>query len=577
MTTVNYNKGLTKNIDLITALYCRLSVEDIKDDMSGRRKTNIDESNSISNQKQILLDYAKKHGYSNTMFFVDDGISGTSFDRSDFNRMQRMVEEGKIGTIIVKDLSRFGREHIEGGRLAEIVYPSLGVTFISIHENVNTSTGEGMEMMPFYNIFNEWYAAQTSKKIRAVWQSKSDNGKRVSPTVPFGYVKDTNDKEKWLIDEPAAEVVRKIFALCLSGRGPSQIARQLENENILIPSAYYMAMNRKCSRKVPIGSCNWDYKTVVHILENRQYTGCAVNFKSSTVSYKVHKKIYFDESKQVIIPNMQEPIISEEDWLKVQELRKNKRRPTKTGRKSLFSGLVFCPDCGAKLHFCASKSLRRDQEFFRCANYKDGRGSCKIHYIRDVVLEDIVKEAISGLADFVKCHEAVFLYMLAKKNSAMQKAEYNRIKLAMERDEKRIKNIDRLIKSLYEDKVIGDLDADRYASMMADYEKEQRELIASVTEMRRELESTDQKTVDLRLLLKTLREITDVNELTPAIVNSLIDRIEVHNNDKSSGHCYVKVDIYFSAVGMIDIPTTEEICAMIEEIKKDPKSFSYVT
>lgn len=577
MTTVNYNKGLTKNIDLITALYCRLSVEDIKDDMSGRRKTNIDESNSISNQKQILLDYAKKHGYSNTMFFVDDGISGTSFDRSDFNRMQRMVEEGKIGTIIVKDLSRFGREHIEGGRLAEIVYPSLGVTFISIHENVNTSTGEGMEMMPFYNIFNEWYAAQTSKKIRAVWQSKSDNGKRVSPTVPFGYVKDTNDKEKWLIDEPAAEVVRKIFALCLSGRGPSQIARQLENENILIPSAYYMAMNRKCSRKVPIDSCNWDYKTVVHILENRQYTGCAVNFKSSTVSYKVHKKIYFDESKQVIIPNMQEPIISEEDWLKVQELRKNKRRPTKTGRKSLFSGLVFCPDCGAKLHFCASKGLRRDQEFFRCANYKDGRGSCKIHYIRDVVLEDIVKEAISGLADFVKCHEAVFLYMLAKKNSAMQKAEYNRIKLAMERDEKRIKNIDRLIKSLYEDKVIGDLDADRYASMMADYEKEQRELIASVTEMRKTLENTDQKTVDLRLLLKALREITDVNELTPAIVNSLIDRIEVHNNDKSSGHCYVKVDIYFSAVGMIDIPTTEEICAMIEEIKKDQKSFSYVT
>ena len=576
MTTVNYNKGLTKNNDLITALYCRLSVEDIKDDMSGRRKNNIDESNSISNQKQILSDYAKKHGYTNTMFFVDDGISGTSFDRSDFNRMQRMVEEGKIGTIIVKDLSRFGREHIEGGRLAEIVYPSLGVTFISIHENVNTSTGEGMEMMPFYNIFNEWYAAQTSKKIRAVWQSKSDNGKRVSPTVPFGYVKDTNDKEKWLIDEPAAEVVRKIFALCISGRGPSQIARQLENENIMIPSAYYQSVNRKCSQKVPIGSCHWDTKTIVHILENRQYTGCAVNFKSSTVSYKVHKKVYFDESEQVIIPNMQEPIISEEDWLKVQELRKNKRRPTKTGRKSLFSGLVFCPDCGAKLHFCASKSLRRDQEFFRCANYKDGRGSCKIHYIRDVVLEDIVKEAISGLADFVKCHEPVFLYMLAKKNNAMQKAEYNRMKLAVERDEKRIKNIDRLIKSLYEDKVIGDLDADRYASMMADYEKEQRELITSVTEMRRELETTDQKTVDLRLLLKTLRKITDVNELTPAIVNSLIDRIEVHNNDKSSGHCYVKVDIYFSAVGMIDIPTTEEIRAMIEEINKNPKSFRYV-
>lgn len=575
MTTANYNKGLNINNDLITALYCRLSVEDIKDE-NGKKKRNIDESNSISNQKQILSDYAKKHGYTNTMFFVDDGISGTSFDRSDFNRMQCMVEEGKIGTIIVKDLSRFGREHIEGGRLAEIVYPTLGVTFISIHENVNTSTGEGMEMMPFYNIFNEWYAAQTSKKIRDVWKSKSDNGKRVSPTVPFGYMKDPADKEKWLIDEPAAEIVRKIFALCLDGRGPSQIARQLEKENIMVPSAYYQSVNRKCSQKVPIGSCHWDTKTVVHILENRQYTGCAVNFKSSTVSYKVHKKVYFDEEDQVIIPNMQEPIISEEDWLKVQELRKNKRRPTKTGRTSLFSGLVFCPDCGAKLHFCASKSLRRDQEFFRCANYKDGRGTCKIHYIRDVVLEDIVKEAISGLADFVKCHEAVFLYMLAKKNSAMQKAEYNRMKLAVERDEKRIKNIDRLIKSLYEDKVLGELEDDRYTTLMAEYEKEQRELIASVAEMRKTLESTDQKAVDLRLLLKTLRELTDVNELTPTIVNSLIDRIEVHNNDKSSGHCYVKVDIYFSAVGMIDIPTAEEIRAMIEEIKKDPQQFRYV-
>ena len=575
MTTANYNKGLNINNDLITALYCRLSVEDIKDE-NGKKKRNIDESNSISNQKQILSDYAKKHGYTNTMFFVDDGISGTSFDRSDFNRMQRMVEEGKIGTIIVKDLSRFGREHIEGGRLAEIVYPTLGVTFISIHENVNTSTGEGMEMMPFYNIFNEWYAAQTSKKIRDVWKSKSDNGKRVSPTVPFGYMKDPADKEKWLVDEPAAEIVRKIFALCLDGRGPSQIARQLEKENIMVPSAYYQSVNRKCSQKVPIGSCHWDTKTVVHILENRQYTGCAVNFKSSTVSYKVHKKVYFDEEDQVIIPNMQEPIISEEDWLKVQELRKNKRRPTKTGRTSLFSGLVFCPDCGAKLHFCASKSLRRDQEFFRCANYKDGRGTCKIHYIRDVVLEDIVKEAISGLADFVKCHEAVFLYMLAKKNSAMQKAEYNRMKLAVERDEKRIKNIDRLIKSLYEDKVLGELEDDRYTTLMAEYEKEQRELIASVAAMRKTLESTDQKAVDLRLLLKILRELTVVNELTPTIVNSLIDRIEVHNNDKSSGHCYVKVDIYFSAVGMIDIPTAEEIRAMIEEIKKDPQQFRYV-
>lgn len=431
-------------------------------------------------------------------------------------------------------------------------------------------------MLPFYNIFNEWYAAQTSKKIRDVWKSKSDNGKRVSPTVPFGYMKSPENKKQWIIDEHAAEIVKKIFALCLDGRGPSQIARQLEKENILVPSAYYQSIGRKCSQKVPAGSCHWDTKTVVHILENRQYTGCAVNFKSSTVSFKVHKKVYFDEDEQVIIPNMQKPIISEEDWLRVQELRKNKRRPTKTGRTSLFSGLVFCPDCGAKLHFCASKSLRRDQEFFRCSNYKSGRGTCQIHFIRDVVLEDIVREAISGLADFVKCHEPVFLYMLAKKSNAMQKAEYERMKQAVERGEKRIKNIDLLIKRLYEDRVIGGMEEERYTAMLSEYTQEQRELIASIAEMKQTLESAEQKTVDLRLLLRTLREITDVNELTPTIVNSLIDRIEIHNNDKSSGHCYVKVDIYFTAVGMIDLPTEEEIRAMIEEIKKNPQQFRYV-
>lgn len=226
------------------------AVEDIKDDKDKKRKGKEDESNSISNQKQILSDYAKKHGYTNTMFFVDDGISGTSFDRSDFNRMHRMVEEGKIGTIIVKDLSRFGREHIEGDRLAEIVYPTLGVTFISIHENINTSTGEGMEMLPFYNIFNEWYAAQTSKKIRAVWQSKSDNGERVSATVAFGYKKADDDSKQWVIDEPAAKVVRYIFQLCLEGLGVTKIARRLEAEKILTPTAYYNSIGRKTRNKV---------------------------------------------------------------------------------------------------------------------------------------------------------------------------------------------------------------------------------------------------------------------------------------------------------------------------------------
>ncbi len=569
-------KAENMNQDKITALYCRLSVEDIKDDKDKKRKGKEDESNSISNQKQILSDYAKKHGYTNTMFFVDDGISGTSFDRSDFNRMHRMVEEGKIGTIIVKDLSRFGREHIEGDRLAEIVYPTLGVTFISIHENINTSTGEGMEMLPFYNIFNEWYAAQTSKKIRAVWQSKADNGKRVSPVVPYGYKKDETDKEKWLIDEPAAEIVKKIYSLCLAGRGPLQIAKQLEREKVLVPTAYFESVGRKTRNATPLDPYAWHPSAVVGILENRQYTGCAVNFKTTTVSYKVHTRIINPVEDYQIIPNMQEPIISEDIWLRVQELRKNRRRNTATGRASLFSGLVYCPDCGSKLHFCASKSLRRDQEFFRCANYKNGRGSCKIHFIRDVVLEKVVLEAVRNLADFVKCHEPVFLYMLARKNDAMRQQERKRLERVIERGTRRISEIDKLIEAAFERNVLGKLEDDRYERMVKNYAQEQRELIAEVQESKVVLQKAEQQVVDLRLLLRTLRELTEVKELTPTLVNSLIERIEVHNNDKSSGHCYVKVDIYFTAAGMIDIPTEEEILAMMEEIRENPQEFRYV-
>ncbi len=559
----------------ITALYCRLSVEDIKDGKDGR-KSKEEESNSISNQKQILADYAKRNGYKNTMFFVDDGISGTSFERDAFQQMQRMAEEGKIGTIIVKDLSRFGREQVEAGRLTQIVYPSLGITFISIQENVNSTTGEGMEMMPFYNIFNEWYAAQTSKKIRAVWQSKAEHGKRVSPTVPFGYVKDTVDKEKWRIDPPAAEVVKKIYALCLAGKGPTQIANQLETEQVLSPTAYYASVGRKHSNKVPDNPYRWDQKTVVGILGNRQYTGCAVNFKSTTVSYKVHKTIYHPAEEHQIIPDMQEPIISEEEWLRVQELREHRRRPTATGRTSLFSGLVYCPDCGAKLHFCASKSLRRNQEFFRCANYKSGRGECQIHFIRDVVLEKIVLEAISDLCDFVRLYEPVFLYTMAKKNNAIQQAEYRKLKQTVESGARRILELDRLMAKAYEDNALGKLSDEHYAKYTHAYEEEQRELSVAVAECREKLENTEQQSVDMRLLIKTLREITDVKELTPTMVNSLIQRIEVHNNDKYDGHCHVKVDIYFTAVGMITIPTEKEIHAMMEEIKKNPNAFKLV-
>lgn len=301
-----------------------------------------------------------------------------------------------------------------------------------------------------------------------------------------------------------------------------------------------------------------------------------MNFKSTTFSYKVHKKIHNATEDYQIIPNMQEPIISEEQWLRVQELCKHRRRPTATGRTSLFSGLVFCPDCCAKLHFCAAKSLKRNQEFWRCSNYKDSRGTCQIHYIRDIVLEIIVLEAISSLADFVKCHEAVFLNMPAKKTNAIQQKEYKRLEQSVEQSSKRIAEIGRLIEKVFEQNASGVLSDECFSKILQNYEKEQKALTQEVADNRQTLQAAKQKSVDLRLLLKTLRDMTEINELTPTLVNSLIERIEVHNNDKSSGHCYVKVDIYFAAVGMIDIPTENEILATMEEIRENPQNFLFV-
>lgn len=560
MTTQNIIGQTTEEI---TALYGRLSQDD---GLEG-------ESNSISNQKEILMKYAKEHNLKNPRYFLDDGISGTTFERSGFKEMQALAEAGIVKTIVVKDLSRFGRNYIEVGEYLEIKYPTLGVRFISIQENVDTSQNTGAEMMPFHNIFNEWYAAQTSKKIRAVWQMKASSGKRVGSSVPYGYMKSPEDKEKWIIDEEAAEVVRKIFSLSLSGRGISQIARQLEQEKILIPTAYKIEKGLSASHKYPEKPYYWDSSTVAGIIDNRQYTGCTVNFKTTTVSYKVHRVIRKSEDEQQIIPNTQEPIIDEDLWLRVQELRQHKRRPTSTGRTSLFSGLVYCPDCGAKLHFAAAKSMTRQQEHFRCSNYKSGRGECQIHFIRDVVLERIVFEAISNLSDFVRCYESVFLYLMATKNQTSRKSELQKLKSKVENGKRRISELDVIISRIYEDNILGKISDERYSRMSAMYENEQKELIKTISAEEKELETAEQKNVDMRLLLKTLRELTDFKELTPTIVNSLIQRIEVHNNDKYDGHCHVKVDIYFTAVGIIDIPDEKEILDIVHKIQENPQVY----
>lgn len=561
MTTNQNSQGQEEKI---TALYCRLSQDD-----------NLDgESNSISNQKEILMAYAKKNGFLHPQFFVDDGISGTTFNRPGFQEMQSLIEAGKVSTVIVKDLSRFGREHLLCGHYTEIVYPTLGVNFIAIQENVDTTKGMGTEMMPFHNIFNEWYAAQTSKKIRAVNEMKASKGKRVSSSVPYGYKKIEGDKEQWYIDEPAAEVVRKIFELCLAGKGPSQIARILEKEKILTPTAYFHWIGKKTSNPMPKNIYRWASTTIENILENQQYTGCTVNGKSTTISYKVHKVIEKPKEEYQIIPNTQEAIISENLWLRVQELRKNKRRNTATGRKSLFSGLVYCADCGSKLHFCAAKSLKKNQEFFRCANYKDGRGSCTIHFIRDVVLERIVTEAVSELSDFIRCYSSVFTYLIAEEKGKNNLQLEKSLKSTIESSKKRISDLDRLFSRIYEDNIIGKLSDERYSRMASEYETEQKELVSKVAESEKQLAQLQKQTVDLKMLYKGLQEFTELKELTPTVVNKLIERIEIHKNEKKHSHNNVKVDIYFTAIGLFDIPTEQELLRTVEKLQEQKQSIS---
>lgn len=551
MTTAK-NKGQEEKI---TALYCRLSQDD---GIEG-------ESNSIANQKIILMDYAKKHGHLHPMYFVDDGISGTTFQRPGFQRMEAMIENGEIGTVIVKDLSRFGRNHIETGRYLEMVYPSLGVKFIAIQENIDTLEGTGTEMMPFHNIFNEWYAAQTSKKVRAVWAMKASNGKRTSFNVPFGYKRDEKDQETWLIDEPAAAVVRRIYDLCIAGYGPCKIARILRDEKVLTPCAYYHTVGMSANHPMPADPYLWSDATIEAILANRKYTGCMVNGKTTTVSHKVHKLIRKPEDEWCITPDAQEAIIDENTWLRVQELRKNKRRIAVTGRTSLFSGLVYCADCGSKLHFCAAKSLRRDQEFFRCSRYK--RKECTIHFIRDVALQKIVLEAVSALSDFVRSYESVFLFLAAKQSSADRTQAIRDLKSAVEAGRQRIDELDRLISRIYEDNLNGRLSDERYQRMLARYEKEQHDLMSFVSDSENSLHDLERERTDMRMLLEGLRKFTQVRELTPEIVNTLIERIEVHNSDRSSGKLKVQVDIYFTSVGLFKLPGKKELLDLIAEIR----------
>lgn len=570
-------KKVEKN-NLITALYCRLSVDDIPDadEMDSTRLKEELESNSITHQKQILEDYCKKRGIRNYRFFADDGISGTTFNRPDFKEMDKMIENGEIGTVIVKDLSRFGRDHVMSGYYLQIKYPSLGVNFISIQENVDIEKEQGTDMLPIHNVFNEWYAQQTSKKIRAVWQNKRDRGERVSANVPFGYKKEKNDSQ-WHIDEPAAEVVRYIFKLAMEGLGLTRIANRLREEHYLTPTEYYYQNNRKTGNKRPLHPYDWSANSVQKILDNRQYTGCAVNGKTSIVSYKVHKRIEHDESEWQIVPNMQEPIIDENTFEIVHALRASRRRYTSTGRTSLFSNLVYCGDCGAKLYFCAAKSISENKEFFRCSAYKENRGACTIHYIRNVVLEEMVLKTIRKTAKYISENETIFLYLYEKNHKLAAAKEMRETKARLEQAKKRIAELDKLISASFEQLAHGTIREERFKILCDKYETEQRELATFVAETEMAVQTATENATDLKQFLAVIRECTDIQKLTPTLVNTLIKKIEVFNSEKGAdGKKHVPIKIHFRAADIVTVPDEKEILAAMEEIRNTPKATTKV-
>ena len=525
----------------ITALYCRLSQDDALDG----------ESNSITNQKALLSKYAAEHGFRNIQFFVDDGYSGTSFQRPGFQEMMKYVEDYSVSAVIVKDLSRLGREYSYMGRLQDFIFPAYDVRFIAINDDVDSAKGEN-DFAVFKNVFNDYYAKDTSKKIRAVVKMRGEAGEHLASNPPYGYIKDPRDKKKWVVDEEAAKVVQRIFNLCIAGKGPMQIAKILTADKVLTVTAYHA---RQKGWAMPENLYQWCAKSVAGILERREYTGCTVNFKTYTKSLKFKKRMENPVENQKIFEDTQPAIIEKGQWERVQELRKNKRRPTKTGRTSMFSGLLYCADCGAKLYFCTCNTYKdNSQNHFVCSNYKSNTGSCKIHYIREQVLYRIVLETIQRTLVYVRMFRKDFKLEMLAQDEESRKAELAEKQKALSEARKRMEDLDRIIQHISEDNVLGKLSDSRYLKLSRQYEKEQAEIEQLAAVLEREIEAQAGQVSDVNEFLKLVDKYLDIPELDAAILNELVSKIVVHSPVRENGRKHVQIDLYFTYVGQIRIP-----------------------
>ena len=546
-----YMKQSSKKHELGTAaLYCRLSRDDNMDS----------ESNSIQNQRKILQKAAKDKGYTDTIFFVDDGITGTTMKRPGFQKMLTAIEAGYISAVFVKDLSRLGRNYIEVGKLTEEFFPLHDIRLVAVSDGVDSDEGED-DFTPFKNIMNEYYAKDISKKRRIVNKMKGNAGVPLSPP-PYGYIKNPDDPRFWVVEPEAAEVVRRIYRMALEGYGLAETAARLAADGVVNPTYYWRS--RGTSRggsKSTVEPTKWGHTTVKKILTLQEYCGDVINFKSYSKSYKMKKRIENPEENRAIFLNVHEAIIDRQTWEKVQALQKGTRRkkPTVTQEPSVFSGLLKCPECGGNLNFHFNQN-NHDIKFFSCQNHNSGYRKCsKTHYIRLDFLEQVVLYEVKRLACFASEYENDFIKAMIGRSAKV--AENGRIRKQRELDAltARDRELDMLFERLYEDNVAGKIDDARFAKMSKRYEQEQGENAKKIKALRLELKKDEGKRMDIDDFLETVRRYTDATTITKRMVAELIDHIEVYHAEKQDGVTNQRVVIYYNCIGAFDVPDRRKI------------------
>lgn len=499
--------------------------------------------------------YANDNGFTNTSFFVDDGYSGTNFDRPDWQRLIALVEDGGVSTIIVKDMSRLGRDYLKVGYYTEVLFPGCDIRFIAINNGVDSDNQQDSDFTPFLNIINEWYAKDTSKKIRAVFKAKGEAGKPLCTNPPYEYVKDPEDKLHWIVEETAADVVRRIFKLCMEGYGPSQIANILEEDKVLVPSAYYKSLGISYPAPVPENPYSWQSRTVADLLSHQEYLGHTVNFKTYKKSYKSKKKLQNDPSKWQIFENTHEAIIDQETFDIVQRIRDGRRRRTPMGEMPILSGMLYCADCGAKLYQVRAKGWTNDKEHLVCATYrKKGKHLCSSHQIRNVVVEEILLAQLKEITAYAREHEDEFIEMVTKSSAKTKEKEIRDSGKECEQSKARISKLDTLIEKLYEDNVEGKISDERFMKMTTSYEVEQKQLEERVVELQTKISQIQERSANIDVFLNKVHQYTDIQELDAEIIRTFISRINVYAAEKVEGKRRQRIQIIYNCIGEFQPP-----------------------